>query len=815
MDDALLDVVLERLGKVPLADEAASLLLAACESDAILSAQLSGEPSGVAEYSTRRVSADPAGAYLRSIAVSGFRGVGPSSTLELEPGPGLTLVVGRNGSGKSSLAEGLEVLLTGALKRWQELSLVWQDGWRNLHAPDPARISAELLVEGTGPATVERTWSTADFAGSRATVQFAGKKRSDLDDLGWRDALVTYRPFLSHSELEAFFNGPSRLYDLLTSVLGLEDLTTAEKRLSAARKDRKTGLDEVNKELPDLLVLLGSVDDERTRSCVEVLTSRKRDIERALAIATGSPATRPDSEIGRLRQLAQLVVPSEATAEEIITELRAAADALDKTAGSEAGRALGLAGLLTSALDHYRTHGAGACPVCGRTGALDEAWRDRAEREVDQLKAEASAAREARKEAEDARDRARDLFLPMPAALAGLPVGSADPEQARTAWAAWVTRPDVDGTEGLRRLADHIQQAWTTLSQSTISLAAEAESELAAREDRWAPVAAEVAAWCKRATEAETAARTVPALQAAITWLKNATDDIRNARLAPLGEQARVIWAQLRQESNVDLGAIRLSGSGTRRQVDVNVTVDGSAGAALGVMSQGEVNALALSIFLPRATVAESPFRFLVIDDPVQAMDPSKVEGLAWVLENVARSRQVLVFTHDDRLPEAVRRLGIPARILELTRRPGSVVQIRPDLTPVERLLKDAGDLCLDEAVPEDVAAQVVPGLCRLALEAAFTEVIRRAQLCAGKRHADVEAQIEAADTVTKRAALAMFGDAAKGGDVLPRLNAWYRNAADTYKAVNKGAHTGHPGSLRSLVSDTRQLTETVSRKLP
>ena len=219
-----------------------------------------------------------------------------------------------------------------------------------------------------------------------------------------------------------------------------------------------------------------------------------------------------------------------------------------------------------------------------------------------------------------------------------------------------------------------------------------------------------MAAWCKRAQEAETAARAVPALQAAITWLKNATDDIRNARLAPLGEQARAIWAQLRQESNVDLGAIRLSGSGTRRQVDVNVTVDGSAGAALGVMSQGEVNALALSIFLPRATVAASPFRFLVIDDPVQAMDPAKVEGLARVLEDVARSRQVLVFTHDDRLPEAVRRLGIPARILELTRRPGSVVQIRPALTPVERLLKDAGDLCLDEAVPEDVAAQVVPG---------------------------------------------------------------------------------------------------------
>jgi wobble nucleotide-excising tRNase len=51
------------------------------------------------------------------------------------------------------------------------------------------------------------------------------------------------------------------------------------------------------------------------------------------------------------------------------------------------------------------------------------------------------------------------------------------------------------------------------------------------------------------------------------------------------------------------------------------VTVDGVEGAALGVMSQGELHAMALSLFLPRATLPESPFRFVVIDDPVQSMD--------------------------------------------------------------------------------------------------------------------------------------------------------------------------------------------------
>jgi hypothetical protein len=104
--------------------------------------------------------------------------------------------------------------------------------------------------------------------------------------------------------------------------------------------------------------------------------------------------------------------------------------------------------------------------------------------------------------------------------------------------------------------------------------------------------------------------------------------------------------------------------------------------------------------------------------------------------------------------------------------------------------------------------------VCRLAVEAAFTEAIRRGELRKGRRNAQVEADIQAADKLSKRAALAMFGDAARGGGVLPRLNAWGRSAADTYQAVNKGAHDAHVGSLRQLVSDTRRLTDLIQSKL-
>ena len=72
-------------------------------------------------------------------------------------------------------------------------------------------------------------------------------------------------------------------------------------------------------------------------------------------------------------------------------------------------------------------------------------------------------------------------------------------------------------------------------------------------------------------------------------------------------------------------------------------------------MNRRFIAVLALALFLPRATMPESPFRFVVLDDPVQAMDPAKVDGLVKVLLEIAKTRQVVVFSHDDRFASAVR----------------------------------------------------------------------------------------------------------------------------------------------------------------
>ena len=615
MDDVLLGIVLRRLGEFPLLEQATDLLLAALDGDESLSAQLGGQAQRRSKATDITTAPTPAGAYLQSLTVSGFRGIGPPATLTVTPRPGLTLVVGRNGSGKSSFAEALEVLLTGNLRRWERLPAVWKQGWRSMHCPDQARITAEFVIEGAGPAKVQRIWPVgADFAGSSVTAQVAGEKQVGIERLGWTSALTDYRPFLSYSELEAFFGSPSGLYELLASVLGLEDLALAAARLAQARKAREAALAEVKKRLPVLLTQLEASDDERAEACRRALAGHTWDLAAARLAATSAPVAAEESELDWLRRLAQLTIPAEADVQEIAAALSDAAAGLDAVAGSPAGQARMLAGLLTTALQHHAAHGDGDCPVCGRPGALTTQWRQATEEAIDRLHKEAKAAESAERAAADARQRAAALLQPAPAVLlAEPPLPGIDTVPARAAWQRWASPPDAGtaaASAGLCVLADHLDQEITPFTRTTRALSDMAAAEVARREDRWAPVAAEVASWCADAATALDGTAPVPMIKAAETWLKAATDDIRNERLAPLAEQARAIWRMLRQESNVDLGAIRLAGSATQRRVELNVNVDGTAGSALSVMSQGETNALALSRLLAPRDPARQPVPF-------------------------------------------------------------------------------------------------------------------------------------------------------------------------------------------------------------
>lgn len=806
VDDGLLCEVLERLDGTGASDRVTDLVLAGCEGDDELAKAVGGHSPDRPHPEVAR-QPHPLGAFVKSVRVEGFRGIGAPAVLELQPTPGLTVVTGRNGSGKSSFAEALEVLLTGTADRLHpDQPAVLRDGWRNLHAPDSCSVRAEVVIEGRGGVSVvEHMWPAGAALGDgETTVQLPGERKGPLGQLGWASHLVAFRPFLAHGELEAMFGKPSALYDRLSEVLGLDDLTAALKRLTAARKNLDDVVGGAGKETKRLLTVLADIDDDRARACARAMKGTAWDVTTVRDLATGGTGD-DDGASTVLAQLTSIVLPDAESVMNSIDDVRAAATQLRAVEATDAERSRQLAQLLRLARSHQHDHGSGPCPVCG-AGKLDDAWRVATDEAIARLDTEAAEAERVHAAAARARATATALLTAPPAALTLAGKVGIDTAELSAAWTTWSSAPAGTGADGLEALAEHLLAHIDAVLSAGRRVVEQAAALRVEREAAWRPIATELSAWVVRAEPALAAAPTLRELKAAETWLKDAMDALRNQRLAPIAARAQQIWEQLRHESSVTLEGIELTGSTTRRAVDLRVTVDGVDGAALGVMSQGEINALALSVFLPRATLPASPFRFLVIDDPVQAMDPAKVDGLARVLAEVAADRQVIVFTHDDRLPASIRRLRLPARLVEVRRRARSTVEVVATDTPATQALADAGALARDERTPLAVKARVVPVLCRSAIEATLIDRYRASQLAAGARHADVDAALADANTLTQLASLALFGEPGRGAEVLPKLRAMAPRFADAYQASNKGTHGPYAGDLGPLVGDVRAL---------
>jgi recombinational DNA repair ATPase RecF len=744
--------------------------------------------------------------FLRSIQVEGFRGVGPTAAIGVPPGPGLTLVVGRNGSGKSSFAEGLEILMTGSNWRWARRSKVWRDGWRNLHHPERAVVTGTFTVEGvSGDTVLTRTWAEdAAVDGGRLAIKRGGDGSADLESLGWSIALEMYRPFLSYNELGTMFEGPADLHDRLMSILGLDEFDV----LAGEARDQRLELERSSKavaaDLERILVRLDESDDPRAASAAAALRRRTWDLDLVEALVAGSGLKDTATDLSVLRALASLTVPSTEDVLEVAEALREVVRRRVDLDATPAGRASDIADVLRGAMALHDRHREEDCPVCGTTGVLDQTWRQHATTRLEELERLATEASDLQRETMAVMSRVTRLLAAPSATLRrAVDVGlERDAAVLQVAWDAFTGAPTDDPV----RMVDHLVSTIDPVRAAAEALAGAATAEIERREGAWRPLALELARWMPDARAAMGNAAEIKRLRHEERDLKTEQVRQKHDRFVPIADQAKTYWELLRHQSNVELSSIVLEGTGPSRHVEIGVNVDGVDGAALGVMSQGELHAIALSLFLPRATMPASPFRFIVIDDPVQSMDPARVDGLARVLERVAADRQVIVFTHDDRLPEAVRRMGIDATITEVTRREGSVVELRPSLDPVRRQIEDAMAIARTPEVPDATKQQVVPGYCRSAIEAACVQSVRRKRLGAGESHQDVETAIDGLSTVTTYLALALFGDAARGGDVAGRLGQWGDWARDAWGVANRGAHTGYRGSLEGLVGDTRRL---------
>ena len=389
----------------------------------------------------------PAGAYLRRVSVAGFRGIGPRADLEVMPGPGLTLVVGANGTGKSSFAEGLEFLLTGQNSRWQGKSAEWRQGWRNLHAQDPPELEAHFAVDGQPEdAVVSRRWDSM-------TAGIEDHTLDGLEALEWTAALDTHRPFLSYDQLSDIVEkGPSARFDAMAAGLGLERLTEARERLRVRRVADRRACSKAREKLVGLQVGLEqrAAEDERADAALAALEDEPWDLDAIpqllegvidrlvidqarrtrelkepdakfissfkslgvsenkirdpyLSIVAKDPdprllAIRPDdspnqlAESGRYIALLRFLCKLEfASAEEInsmVQDLHELYSRIQPFVGSSSLRLARLARAILAAQRVHVHEGDQICPVC-ETGRLDESWMKAADERVSRLVSEA------------------------------------------------------------------------------------------------------------------------------------------------------------------------------------------------------------------------------------------------------------------------------------------------------------------------------------------------------------------------------------------------------------------------------------------
>lgn len=745
--------------------------------------------------------ADVSPTYLTNITVSGFRGIGSTAKLDLHPAPGLTVISGRNGSGKSSFAEAVELALTGSSYRWRGKQALWSESWRNLHKPNPCALRVGFTREGSGPVKVGVDWEPdAELADRTLWTQRDGEQVTDgIDGLGWADALELYRPVLTYEELGGLFDGgPSALYDALAKLLGLEVLAAVEKKLATDLKDAKAVRDLADGARKRAIAALSASDDERAATLVKLLKKHVRPLDEILAVVTG--AGHIDGDVIRpLEALSQIAPPQVADIETCAVGLRTAAEALRRTEQDLAALTAERVDLLNSALDYHSRAGDAECPVCGG-GRLDADWADRArtsvaegERSVTEYRTATADMKSARAEAEALAGRLVPATMVPGVAFATLDDYNIAAERAR------VLPADHEAC------SFHLETVLLDAIAAAEALRDEATTALAEREDAWGPLAEQVAAWIPTERRAQQLDEHFKAVTVARNWATKRGAEFRNLRLKPMAAQARQIWAELRQESNVDLSDITLAGTATKRKAVLRGSVDGEPTQALSVMSQGEQNAVALALFLPRATSVKSPFRFVVLDDPIQAMDPSKIDGFVRVLTDIAHTHQIVVFSHDDRLASVIRETGIDARLIEVVREAGSKVRARPNIDPARRLIGDAFAMIQDDKLQADVKGRVAPNLFRMALESAAKQAHYARQSVAGTERAVAEEQWQAAKTTRQRLALAVLGDAKADVSGWIGANPGRKNVLDI---GNTGAH-GKVGTLTK--ADVRDLERAVA----
>ncbi|MEU1808174.1 hypothetical protein [Micromonospora aurantiaca (nom. illeg.)] len=656
--------------------------------------------------------------FLRGLEVQGHVGIGEAPlALKLPPKPGIVVISAPNGTGKTSAADALRHLLSDGVARKYELAEA------NLHYED--RSIQAVVTNGQDDVKI----SCSGFGAAR--WQQPDGTAGPLPE-GWKSAYAQFSPVLLYPEIAPVIEKPDRLHDFLKGGLPLDVLMELLKLVDGVRTEGRTAKGMVEREHSAAFGQLAKLSGaESLVSLVRAsgpLPSPEQAAEiRALAAALPRAVRRPN--------LARIWVVDREAVERLKDALKAVHEArVAVVPGADAAREA-LEKLVRSKgehLEHLRAND--VCPVCGTTGA---GWLPTARTAAERLTNELKALNTAERAADEQWRRLLSTAFPEP-----LPAETrellrrkfSDDGEFIDRWEQLSSRVTglkvhTASKEVLAELFEESEQVGKWYADVRGKIVSEYESAISGTAlggrqiEQWLDSVERQRRACVRGAAADKLGKAVE------LWIK----DTRASLFKPIAEKVTEYWKELNRDSDLDLTELKLAG-GTRQagKVSISLAVGGTSVSpgpdAPKVLSTGQRNALALATYLPRATQMESPFRFLVLDDPIHAFDSERVQYLARALVALSESFQIVVLTHDERLWHELRALGKHTRHLRLARLsdPASTVQVvdvtSPGMGFVEELERV---LAIEEKRPVgSEAARTILALtmCRQALDTEIGE---------------------------------------------------------------------------------------------
>lgn len=730
---------------------------------------------------------------LWKVRVQGYQGVGAEHPLEIEfdVTPGITVLHGPNGCGKSSIADAVDTALRGSPRR----PIATGSGgnlplWEREHC---GRDAEQATVEVTLAHGTDRLVLTCRLDASGDVIERAclwqQRQQSTAVDLGgaWRSALDGHQPMFSYAAIERRVQVAKDLQGFLEPMLALGGCFAALKAAVVdAAAPAKDAADSLQVALTDAKRAADAVDAERRRPGLEDLP----------AIAWPQPDADPEDWL-RAQRLGDTgeVLPEVTDAHRVrcsdaAEAVNLALDALQAGEHSLHGR---LSGPLQSLQREGRRldYPGRDCPVCSTT---DVAWLDQLSASLQDLTALSDLRNRTSSALTDLGQAVEGNLAEILQVLDAITIFEAAAGFRERLRGAGQDLAEVLRAQGHQATADVRDRArcLTALLMSADFVEVSSEAERQSEHARQWRLAR------RTAVEPLVAAlrdHGVLSLDAAV-WEKSVSNlkALQNELRSERADVLRTATAESVERLLSDVGLQVAGLTVTQREAKVEITDAGGQPLPLSMLSAGQRNAVLLAPLL--ALRGDGPFGFLVLDDPVHAFDAVRVDRLAATIRQLAQTRRVVVLTHDERLREHLAAQD-PHVDLRTVHRNAVTGEVTIDVSAAAwKVLLDDAQAALDLGAAHGATSitDIVRGLCRMALDDALWAALLRTEVDAGRNPEPALAALDTELTTNKRLQH-VITQAPAGSDLRSRAEAARDELQPYLLSWNQAAHGNNPSS--------------------